>query len=289
MERASSRARVVGTALVVLGVVATTLTACGGDPTVPELTDPTEILTAAATTTATATSVRADLTADGELSLGVGGATAPFLLDDATANAEIDLAAGEGRATFAIPGILGLRGEVIVVDGTAYAKTTLTGPQYVVAPIGAVDPSPSSSAAPDTASMLAALTEFLARPELAPVKGDDTDCAAGTCYAVTVELTADEVAALLGEAGGGGGLDLPIPGGLPIPMPDLSSISSLDVTALVDKATTRLSGLRLVASSGGESGSSAAPSEATVEVRFTGWDEDVSVEAPPADQVQGGG
>ena len=261
------------------------LAACGGDPPVPELTDPTEILAAAAGQTAAATSVHIDLTGEGELSLAVGPGSAPFIIDDTTASADIDLVAGEGRATFAIPGVLGLRGEVIVVDGTAYAKTSLTGAQYMAVPVGAPGPA-DPSAPPASASMLAALTELLARPELAPVKGDDVDCGGSTCYAVRVELTADELAGLAGE---GAGIELPIPSGLPIPIPDLSSLAGLDVTVQVEKATTRLAGLTLVATTSADAGVAGAGVEATADLRFSKWDETVSVDAPPADQVQGGG
>lgn len=285
MHRAT---RPVAALALLAAIVATLVTACGSEPPVPELTDPTEILTAAATTTAAATSVHIDLTADGELSLGVGGAAAPFTLDETTVNAELDLAAGEWRATFAIPGVLGLRGEVIVVDGTAYAKTTLTGPQYVAVPVGDASAPVDPSASPGTDSALVALSEFLSRSELAPVKGDDVECGGTTCYQVTVRLTVDELAALLGE---GAGIEAPIPSGLPIPMPDLSGVAGVDVTVRVEKATTRLAGLTLVATTGagdGSAESAGAAATVTAEIRFSNWDEAVSVEAPPADQVQGG-
>ena len=282
MDRAT---RAAATLVVVTAMVAG---ACGNEPQIPELTDPTEILAAAAATTAAATTVHIDATADGQLSLGLAGATAPFELEGSTATADVDLIAGEGRATFALPGILGLRGEVIVVDGTAYAKTSLSGPDYVAVEMGGVAPTEPGgpSASPATASFLAALTQALARPELEPTKGADTDCGTNTCYTVTVELTADEIASLLGD---GAGLDLPIPGDLPIPLPDLSSIASLDATVVVEKGSGHLARLTLVVGTGAEAAVASATAEATIEARFSKWDEDVTVEAPPADQVQGGG
>ena len=285
-ERRAALSRFVPARALVLAAAAL-LAACGSEPQIPELTDPTEILTAAAASTAAATSVHIDATADGQVSLGLAGATAPFELEGATATADIDLAAGEGRATFALPGILGIRGEVIVVDGTAYARTSLSGADYIAVPIGgAPGEPPGASGSPVTASFLAALTQALARPELEPTKGADTDCGTNACYSVTIELTADEIATLVGD---GIGLDLPIPNDLPIPVPDLSSIAGIDATVLVDKGSGRLAGLSLVVATGADAAVASAAAEATVEARFSKWDEPVTIEAPPADEVQGGG
>lgn len=256
--------------------------ACGREPAIPELTDPTEILEAAAAQAAVATSVRIDVTADGELSMDMAGASAAFELSDSTVSADIDIAGGDARLTFALPGILGLRGELIIVDGTAFAKTSLTGPQYVSVPLSAGADDPSAS--PAAASILAAITEALAQPGLEPVKGEDADCGGTSCYTVSIELTADELVALISGddgAGGTGGIDLPIPSGLPIPLPDLSGIVGADLTVLVEKGTGRLA--RLTAAL-----DAAETAQATIDARFSGWDEGVTVEAPPPDQVQGG-
>lgn len=270
-------ARTRTTTLAALAMAATLVAACGGQQSVPELTDPTEILAAAAATTAAATSVRIDLTAAGELAIDLTGtgSGAPIELADTTVTADVDIEAGDARATFAIPGLLGLRGELIAVDGTAYAKTSLTGPLYQTFTLGEAAPT-DPAASPDTASMLTALTEFLAQPGLDPVKGEDVECGTATCYAVTIELTPEELAAL-----GADGAELPIPSGLPIPIPDLGDFG-LDLTVRVEKSTTRLAGLTAGVTMG-------TSGEATAEIRFTKWDEDVTISAPPADQVQGGG
>jgi hypothetical protein len=273
------RSRAGGRLAILVVAAAAALAACGGEPAIPELADPTEILTAAAATTADATAVHIDLTAEGDLRLDMTGtgSAAPLDLADTTASADVDIEGGDARATFAIPGLLGLRGELIVVDGTAYAKTTLTGPLYQTFDLGE-DASADPGASPDTESMVAALADFLAQPGLDPVKGDDVDCGGTTCYTVRVELTSAELAAL---GDGGDGADLPIPSGLPLPIPDIGDVA-LDLTVRVEKDTTRLAGLTAIVGTG-------AAGELTAEVRFSKWNEDVSVAAPPADQVQGGG
>jgi hypothetical protein len=260
--------------------------ACGGTPTASLLTDPTAILAAAASETAAATSVHADVTADGSLSLDLTGTGngLPLSLAGTTASADVDIAGGDARATFSLPGVLGLRGELIAVDGTSYVKTTLTGPQYQASALGAGGTaSPAASA--DTAGMLEALTSFLARPELAPTKGDDVACGNSTCYTVHIELTPEELAALGGEAGA-----MPLPSTLPVPMPDLGDLG-VDLTIRVDQATTRLAGLTAVITPGGPAASAGAAnaSAATIDVTFSKWNESLTVTAPPADQVQPAG
>ncbi len=275
------------TALVI--AVAVLVGACGGDPAVPELTDPTEILQAAATTAATATAVHIGLTADGSLSFDVTGTGvgAPIELTDTTASVDLDLAGGDARATFAIPGLLGLRGELLVVDGTAWAKTSLTGARYLEFALGdALPGDPPATGAPT--STIAALTDFLARPELEPVKGADVDCGSTRCYGVSLELTADDVAALVGEATGTGGTGsgLPIPADLPFPIPDLGGVG-LMLTVRVEKSTTRLAGL--TATAAGEPAGAGVQRDLVLEVTFSKWDESVSISPPPADQVTDGG
>lgn len=238
----------------------------------PTISDPKAILAAAATSTASATSVRLDVSANGALAVDLlgTGSGAPINLDGTTATADIDLAGQDARATFTLPGLLGIAGEVIAIDGTTYLKSTLTGPKYVVTQTA--DPGAAASETPD--SLLAGLTDFLAQPELAPVKGDDVPCAGGTCYTVQIDLTADELTALAGD-----GVQLPTD--LPIPLPDLGA-ATVQLTVRVEQSTTRLSGLTAVLGLG-ETG------ELTVELTFSKWNDAVSISAPPADEVAPGG
>jgi hypothetical protein len=265
----------------VLGTIAVLAVACGGKPAASELTDPTAILQAAATTTAAAKTVHLDVTADGALNLdlmGTGSGT-PLQLTGSTATGDVDLKGGDARVTFALPGILGLRGELIAVDGTGYLKTSLTGPQYrSMALGGGAVALPSGS--PDTASMLSALSTFLAKPELAPTKGADVECGGTTCYAITISLTPEEIAALSKDTG-----SIALPSALPVPMPDLGDLG-VDLTIQVEKDTTRLAGVKAVVGSGTPAASgSPNAGDMTVNVAFSKWDETVTITAPPADQV----
>jgi hypothetical protein len=147
---------------------------------------------------------------------------------------------------------------------------------------------------------LAGLSQLLSRSDLKPVKGDDVPCAGGTCYTVTLPLTAAQLQSLLGGStgsgaspsagppasagsspGAGGGI-----GGLPglagqlsgLPLPDLSNATA-DLAIHVEQTTNRLSGIDATLHLG-DTG------DPKVTVTFTKWDQPVSVQAPPADQVQ---
>ncbi len=253
------------------------IAACNANPAPSVLTDPREILAAAATNAATSTTVHVDLTADGTLSLdltgtgatGAGGA--PVKLTGTTAAADLDMAKKATRATFSIPGLLGLAGELIVLDGAAYYKTTLTGPLYRKQAADTTVPTPSvdPSAIP---AMVQQLTDFLAKPGVDPVKGADVDCGGKTCSTVRIELTAAELAAL-----NGGGTAVPLPSGLPAVPVNLAG-ASLDMTLQVERDTNRLAGLATIIGLG-DGG------KVTANVILSKWNEPVTIAAPPADQI----
>lgn len=246
--------------------------ACQTAPAAPTLTDPREILAAAVTSTAAARSVRLDATADGTVTLDLlgMGTPSPIELAGTTVTADLDLEGGDARATFSAPNLLGLTGEVIAVDGSTYLKSTLTGARYQVLATGTDVPLPSGAA---RASILKDIADFLANPALEPVKGEDAACGSTTCYRVDIVLTSEELAAL-----GAGDLEAPAGLPIPIPIPDLSA-ATVDLSVLVAKDTTRLTGIKAVADLGGGAG------VATIDLTLSKWDETVSISAPPADQI----
>lgn len=263
-----------------VALLAGALTACGGTPPSPALTDPVEILAAAATQFATARSVHIDIAAEGELALdvmGTGGGV-PIQLDDSTAAVDADLRQGDARATFAVPGMLGLRGEFITIDGEAFFKSTLTGAQYQRVPMEGAAGQLPDGATPDpsaVADMVTRLREALEQPGVDPALGQEVTCGSGSCYVVALQLTPEELAALGVEDGA-----LPLPSSLPVPVPEIAD-QTVDLRVRVDKATTRLAGMTISAQ-GGSSG------DMTAELTFTKWDEDPGITAPPSDQIAPG-
>ena len=252
----------------VLGLLAAAtiaVSACSGSGA-PALTDPKEIVTAALRTGETAKSVHVEATLDGSINAdlsGTGGSGAEISLTGTTATVDVDLTAGNAHATFTVPALLGLSGELIQIGDTSYVKTTLTGDKFQAQK--AADSLPINPT--DGKSLVDSIGEALAQPGVDPVKGDDVACGGTQCYTVKIELTPQEINALGG--GGAAASALPI---------DLGS-ASLNLTIRVEKSTTRLAGLSASAAMGDQGSIS-------FDLTFSKWDEAVSVSPPPADQVQ---
>jgi hypothetical protein len=249
-------ALVVGLALVA--------TACG--TSTPALSDPKEILVKAVESLQKAKSFHLALTLDGEISLDLmgTGSTSPMTFAGTKIEGDVDISNQAAALELAVPALFGLTGEIIVVDGDAYVKTSLTGAKYQKSDAGDAVPDPSASD-----GSMAGLREFLDKPEIAPVKGTDTKCNDTDCYSVTIELTAEELAAL--------GADVPdaIPS-LPL------EAGTITLTILVEKASLRPASISAEIDLG-EGGS------LTLVVAMSKWDAAVSISAPPADQVEEGG
>jgi hypothetical protein len=246
-----------------LAGVAVVLTACGG-PSLPALTDPNEIVTAALASTEGAKSVHLEVTVDGSVNADLTGAGTgtSIKLTGTTATADVDMAGGKAHATVAVPALLNFNADLIQIGETTYVKSSLGGPQYET--MQATDELPVDPT--DAAGIFDDIGDLLTAEGVDPVKGDDVECGGRQCYTVMIELTPDELAAL----GGGAATDL-----LPL---DVSS-ASLAFTIRVEKDTRRLAGINAVASLG-EQGS------LTLDVAFSKWDEPVDVSPPPADQIK---
>ena len=247
----------------VLAVVA----ACGGgSPAAPALTDPVDILAQSVQTLNDVKSFHADVAISGTVNvdaMGTGQAQA-FSLDGTTATLDVDVENKNAKAAFSAPSLLGLSGELIQIGNTSYTKTSLTGPEWQKsesADAGAVD-----EATDMTDEDIAELREQLAKPEVAPTKGEDVACGDKQCYQVSIELTADELQALEGE----------------LPTEDVPTDftdATVNVTFQIEKDTLRPAAIDITADM-------AAEGSLTVNVDFSNWDEPVTIEAPPADQVQ---
>ncbi len=245
--------------------LAVLVSACGGSTPGPTLTDPTAIITAALTSTKGARSVRIDGTIDGKATIALpfaGGAAAPVDLTGTTISADLDMAAGSLRATFAVPGLLNLAGELIEVDRKGYLKTTLTGVQYQPIDVGStlpIDPT-------DTGGFVTAIGDLLLQPGVDPVKGSDVACGSGTCYSVTADLNSSELEAIVGPAAS----DLPI---------DLSG-AGVSITMRVEQSLPyHLAGITITVTM-------ADSTKVKLDLTFSKWDVPVSIGAPPADQVK---
>jgi len=247
----------------VLAVVA----ACGGSaPAAPALTDPVDILVQSVQTLDDVKSFRADVGVSGSVNVDMMGTgqTSAFPLDNTTATLDVDVENKNAKATFSAPSLMGISGELIQIGGTSYTKTSLTGPLYQKSEsteAGAVDEATNM-----TDEDVAQLREQLSKPEVAPTKGDDVACGDKQCYQVTIDLTSEELQSLSGE--------LPTEE-IPADIAD----AKVNVTFQIEKDTLRPAGIDITSDLG-------AQGNVTINVDFSNWDEPVSIEAPPADQVQ---
>jgi hypothetical protein len=243
------------------------LSACGG-ATASVRTDPKDILTAAVKTAQTAKSVHVEATVDGTLSLDLtgSGTNTPFSLTGTIATADVDIVKQATHATFAVPALLGLSGDLIVVDGKAYLKSTLTGAQYVetddVTGDLPVDPT-------KPLDLVSEVNDVLAKPGVDPTKGDDVACGGKQCYTVTIELTPLELASLGATSA-------------TATLPINASDATLSLLFRVEKDTDHLAGL---------TASLASPTQGTLkaDIVLSKWDDAVTVAAPPADQIKPAG
>ena len=255
-------------AILALGAITLiAVSACGGS-SASVRTDPKDILTAALKSAQASTSVHIEATVDGSLSIDLtkSGTGTPFSLTGTTAIADVDIAKQAAHATFAAPALLGLTGDLIVIDGSTYLKSTLTGDQYTKT-TGALGPLPVGSSTP--LDLVAQLDAVLAKPGVAPTKGDDVACGGTQCYAVTIELTPLELAALGADSA---------TATLPVNVSD----ATLTLQFRVEKTTDHLAGLTATL---------ASPKDGTLKVDLvlSKWGDAVTIAAPPAGQVKPAG
>jgi hypothetical protein len=249
------RRRLALPALLVLAVIAAG--ACGGSG--PALTDPSEILTKAVEALQNAKTVHMEATVDGTVAFDLTGTgqAGDITLTGTKLIADIDLEGGDLAANLAIPALLGMTADVIVVDGDTYTRVSLSGDKYTKATTGDVgipiDPG-------DPAQSLEDLRAWLTKPEVGPTKLDDTSCGSKSCYQVEIDLTPDEVLALI---------------------PDTATLGSgaIRLVVLVEKDTLRPASFAV------ELGL-ADVGDISLTLALTRWDEGLDISAPPADQVQ---
>ncbi|HSO28389.1 MAG TPA: hypothetical protein VLS28_00670 [Candidatus Sulfomarinibacteraceae bacterium] len=231
--------------------------ACGGST--PSLSDPREILTKAVAAMQKAKTVHLDATVDGTVNLdllGTGQANG-LALTGTSLTADIDIEAGNLRLDLAVPAMLGLTAELIAVDGATYTKTSFTGEKFTKSDDTSADVPVDLD---DPQASLKELEDWLAKPDVDPKKLADAACGSKTCYQVEIDLSPEDIAAL---------------------MPDAEDIgdASVVLTILVDKGT-------LLPASVDASVSSAELGDVTASLDLSNWDAILDIVAPPADQVE---
>jgi hypothetical protein len=245
------------------------ISACSG--ATQELTDPTEILSESVSATRDVTSFHVDVELDG--TFPVSDAGLPLSLGGTNLRADVDVENARLSATFAIPALLGFSGEVISADGKVWVKTTFSGDDYVE--LDAEDLGSAGDDLPvdvgdvgdgDAAAMVEEFQQWLETSGLDAVKLEDVDCTAGTCYRLQVELSAEELAALGDDALG-----------------DMGDVGegTMSMTIRIAKDSLQFDGIDIIVD---------AADEGSLEltIQFSEWNESMTIEPPPADQVTEG-
>ncbi|MBA3877470.1 MAG: hypothetical protein C0498_11170 [Anaerolinea sp.] len=240
-----------------LVVAALAAGACGGSA--PALTDPGEILTKAVETLQKAKSLRLEATVDGTVKLDLTGTGSggDIALTGTSLQADIDIEKASARLNLAVPALLGMTAEVIVVGEETYVRSSFNPEKFQKSSTSGaglpVDPT-------DPEASLKELQDWLKKPEVDPKKLDDTSCGTKSCYQIEIDLSAEDLKALSPEAA------------------DLGD-ASVVLTLLVEKDTLRPASMVVTVTS-------AEVGELTMTITMSKWDESLSIEAPPADQVE---
>lgn len=241
-----------------LALAATVLAACGGSAG-PVLTDPKEILTKAVEVAAATKTVhlQAELAGTFKMDLTGTGEGSALDLKGTSLSGDIDIANKKFKAALAVPALLGLTADFVVIGQDSWTRISLAGPRWQ----HSTTPPDAASAASDPQKAVAELKTALDKLATPPTKLPDEKCGDKDCYRVQVKLTSADLGPLASAA------------------PGVSGDGTLDVW--VERGTNRPVKL-VVAVDAGDQG------QLTATLTLSGYDASVSIDAPPADQVDEG-
>jgi len=158
------------------------------------LTDPAEILTRGAQATREAESFHASVTFDGAVTDPDTGTSVP--LNGVTFDGDVDATGKAAHITFAVPFLLGLSGEAIVIGEDVYVKSSLSGEKWIHMPASSeLGPSPGPTATLAPEEIADKIAEFLATEGVSAEKLADDECGDEACYHVRITISAEAFAA----------------------------------------------------------------------------------------------
>jgi len=195
-------------------VIASGCSGSSGTPTPPPITDPSEVITKSVAVVPAVKSLHLKLEVSGKVNTGAltGGSSGGlglsgnFDLAGTTLEGDLDVTKLATDLKFSVPGVLGLTGEAIVVDGNLYYKTSLTGAKFTMSKLSDTVPvsipSPGALASADITGGIASLRKTLddagAKATLMPddkVNGKDA-------YHVSISVPVDAINTMLAGQGG---------------------------------------------------------------------------------------
>lgn len=261
----SMRSRALPIAIGIFGVLFVGALAVFAIASGQSLTDPAEILTRGVEATSEADSFHVAVTVTGTITDPDAGANIP--LDGVSVEADVDLAGEAAHLTFAVPFLLGLSGEAIVLGEDVYLLSSLTGDKWVHTATDESSPSPEPT---DPEEMADKVAEFLATEGVSAEKLADEECGEDTCYHVRLTISEQAMAAHpdampdMGEYG-----DF---------LPDTGFTGPVVVDLLFDRDGLWLREVSTTAVDP-ESG------DASMTLILSGYNQSFDISPPPADQV----
>jgi hypothetical protein len=245
----------------VMVVMLVVLSACKG---AAALTDPKEIITKGLEATTNLKSFHVSLALSGTFKApGSGGS---FKLDSTTLEADVDIPGKQAHLTFAVPAFLGLTGEVLVIGQDLYLKTSMTGDKWSHQTNSITGGSAAPSASLDTASMVKDVKDFLAKDGVVTKKLADVACGDRQCYQVSVSVPSS----LMNDAGAVASMD-----------PSTIFGDALVLNLLFDQEKLYLTEISTDVASD-------TVGTFSVTLRFSKFDESVTLTAPPSADVTEG-
>ena len=245
----------------------------------PPIEDPREIVTKSLEAMQDAKSfhVQVDVAGTAPIDMTGSGSGSDLPLDGTKIEMDVDVAGKKADLSFAIPPLLGLTGDVVILEDTAYIRMPLLGPKWLKQSMSEVAGEAAGATPPaDTEAAMAEIKKMLDDPKIQMKKLADEKCGSKDCYHLQMTVPTDE---LQNEVAGALASAAPLPSGLlPEDMPDLN------IDLWVEKDSLRMAKVAVGAAMEGDSSLSAT-------VTFSKWNDPVTVEAPPADQIDetGGG
>ena len=250
----------------ILLVMSAVLAACGAG----SLTDAREIVAQGLDKTGDLSSFHVSLQVTGNVTEPTSGTS--ISLEGTTLEGDVAMS-GSASLTFAVPALLGLKGDLLLIDQDLYVKTTLTGTKWShqAVPIPSPDASgASASPGTDPKAMIAKLREFLARDGVTTQKLEDVTCGDRQCYHVQVTIPPSVMASASSAS----------------PHASMNPADIFGDALVLDLQFDRE---RLWLTSVSLNIDSAKVGTVSLTITLSAFDEPVTVSPPPADQVQEGG
>ncbi len=248
-----------------LALVAVTMLVLGActsaASTAPALTDPKDILSQSVASLKDVKSfhLQADITGQLKLDLTGSGSAGTIDLKGTTISGDVDIANKKAHLTFSAPGLFGASGDLIVIGDTSYVKISLLGDKYTKT-VSDNKADPSASSATDPQTIINEVKKALDGLTTAPVKLADEKCGDQDCYHIQLTLNASDVSGAVGSAApsgltGSGTVDVWV---------QKNNLHPAKITAVINAGDT---------------------GTINVTVTLSGYDQPVTITAPPDDQV----